>query len=776
MSTKTIYKRIALVAVASLGAGVLSVAPANAAVPATAVPTATSTSISVAVGSVASTTIKMASPDLISDSFTLTAALVADSFPVDAATPAAATANTSTKFVLNSVGATSPFLVAGTTSASGKAVVADTSAGVITATGDVAGNSSSTDSIIGTFSFTPDKPGIYVFSLTSNASTPGVGKITVYAGYSANATYANKAFPTQGSNITTGWSGVAGGQATVRITGMAASTTYFVTADTGGIVSGTGSNPSGRVPVAATVTNTNGTNLSGGFNFVTSAGVTTSDYMDIKVTDTGSPATTTVSVKTVNPTTGAASTFAAATVTWGAAAVVSAQYSKVILNAGTANDGSVDTTSKTVTNAIGTQRFSIQIVLNDQYNVASTALKSVSASITGPGLIGMADTNNGAVIATGRSLSVTTLANLASVSIWGDGTSGTTVVTLSSGTVALGTKTVTFTGAATKATATQNNFVAKAATQLGRTPLTTYADITTFTATSTASNAAAFTVDVTDANDNAVTGSTYKIVSSDSTKIVAGTCAELTVGPDAAPGTWECSVSGAVAAASGASATVTFSVYSPATKLYDIVAAPLTFTVGGAMATLAVTLDKESYGAADRMILSAVAKDSSGNAAFDGQAPYQKIGSNKSVVTLPVPADTRIVNGKTATSATSATGLFAPVTSGSFTISGLTGGTATAPTGAAYSVTATVAADTATSDIAQAAADAAAEATDAANAATDAANAAAEAADAATAAAQDAADAVAALSTQVAELIGDLRKQITSLTNLVIKIQKKVKA
>jgi hypothetical protein len=77
---------------------------------------------------------------------------------------------------------------------------------------------------------------------------------------------------------------------------------------------------------------------------------------------------------------------------------------------------------------------------------------------------------------------------------------------------------------------------------------------------------------------------------------------------------------------------------------------------------------------------------------------------------------------------------------------------------------------------AQAAADAAAEATDAANAATDAANAAAEAADAATAAAQDAADAVAALSAQVASLISGLKAQLTALTNLVIKIQKKVKA
>jgi hypothetical protein len=76
----------------------------------------------------------------------------------------------------------------------------------------------------------------------------------------------------------------------------------------------------------------------------------------------------------------------------------------------------------------------------------------------------------------------------------------------------------------------------------------------------------------------------------------------------------------------------------------------------------------------------------------------------------------------------------------------------------------------------QAAVDAAAEATDAANAATDAANAAAEAADAATAAAQDAADAVAALSASVAEMMSALRKQITSLTNIIVKIQKKVKA
>jgi hypothetical protein len=103
-------------------------------------------------------------------------------------------------------------------------------------------------------------------------------------------------------------------------------------------------------------------------------------------------------------------------------------------------------------------------------------------------------------------------------------------------------------------------------------------------------------------------------------------------------------------------------------------------------------------------------------------------------------------------------------------------GAAFAPAGINSASATVVGAPSAAEANAQAATDAAAEATDAANAATDAANAAAEAADAATAAAQDAADAVAALSTQVGEMIDALKKQITALTNLVIKIQKKVKA
>jgi len=123
--------------------------------------------------------------------------------------------------------------------------------------------------------------------------------------------------------------------------------------------------------------------------------------------------------------------------------------------------------------------------------------------------------------------------------------------------------------------------------------------------------------------------------------------------------------------------------------------------------------------------------------------------------------------------------LYLPAVAGNVTATWTLAGSATAAAGA---IDKTIGGTTAAITIAvanpgvDAATDAANEATDAANAATDAALAAADAADAATAAAQDASDAVAALSATVAKLVASLKAQITSLTNLVIKIQKKVKA
>jgi len=147
--------------------------------------------------------------------------------------------------------------------------------------------------------------------------------------------------------------------------------------------------------------------------------------------------------------------------------------------------------------------------------------------------------------------------------------------------------------------------------------------------------------------------------------------------------------------------------------------------------------------------------------------PAAAAGTNAAGQTCALAGNVDCASGATAAEA------FTAYTAGTTLVREEGVGASLAPAGVSK---ATVEVTDAASSNASAAADAAAEATDAANAATDAANAAAEAADAATAAAQDAADAVAALSAQVASLISGLKSQLTALTNLVIKIQKKVKA
>jgi hypothetical protein len=182
-------------------------------------------------------------------------------------------------------------------------------------------------------------------------------------------------------------------------------------------------------------------------------------------------------------------------------------------------------------------------------------------------------------------------------------------------------------------------------------------------------------------------------------------------------------------------------------------------------ATFTVTLDQSSYAPGDAMKITVTAKDADGNLVADGD--YDLIGAIKYSKGFQASAnfDALVDTTLTLAGGVATATAYAPANEGDFVITytdQISGddvdvkGTVSGSTGAAL--------------------DAANEATDAANAATDAANAAAEAADAATAAAQDAQAAVAALATSVASLIAGIKAQITTLTNLVIKIQKKVRA
>jgi hypothetical protein len=253
---------------------------------------------------------------------------------------------------------------------------------------------------------------------------------------------------------------------------------------------------------------------------------------------------------------------------------------------------------------------------------------------------------------------------------------------------------VKFAGTATKVAVSQKQFIAKAGTQLGLTPAVT----NTTGNWSTSANTPAFQVSLTDSLGNApMAGSTVKMTSSDATVIVVGTCAELTtVGAPAATnpiaaGTFDCSVSGATAAVSGKTATVTFSVYNSTTAAYDILGTPITFTIGGAIDKCAITTDKTSYDPGAGVNLTATCTDSAGNKAYDGQTPYVAISSNKTFGGTMPTTSTQISNGKTSTTgSTGVAGLYAPSVVGAVAISGKAAVTDDAPTGTAFSVALTV--------------------------------------------------------------------------------------
>ncbi len=391
---------------------------------------------------------------------------------------------------------------------------------------------------------------------------------------------------------------------------------------------------------------------------------------------------------------------------------------------------------------------------------ATTTGESYTATIAGPGLLsGQANDGNLDVNAVGRAITVKAGDVVA---IYSDGASGVATITISSAAGrTLATETVTFYGDATTATATVVRPVIKAT-----------------------SGQNAILVNLFDAAGTRVTeATTFYVTSSDTTKISGAYTATSSITYNSTNGTLGAGYLIPLTGVAAGTANVTVGTKSSATATTGVNAPAVSVRVGSLTpASVTVSLDKSSYVPGEKATITVALADSSGLDLVTDET-YTAIfatGGIKSNYTLG--------NGSATISSTDVLAytsggdkyeVFMPVTEGDVTFSWTTGSTnAAANTGLALanqakagSITVTVA-----SQASAAATDAANEATDAANAATDAALAAADAADAATAAAQDASDAVAALSASVSKLISQLRAQITSLTNLVIKIQKKVRA
>ncbi len=383
------------------------------------------------------------------------------------------------------------------------------------------------------------------------------------------------------------------------------------------------------------------------------------------------------------------------------------------------------------------------------YNANGNATpESVTATITGAGLLSFGGIS-------GASLTIAADGD-DDISVLANGTAGVATINISTTSATFAPKTVTFYAKAAK---TLTAAVYNPVLQVG-------------------SNSQAVAVTAVDANGTNWAGAAYIVASSATDALVGGSATTpVACSYNSTYKTHFCPVS------TKATGTAKFKVIDASTVAAATATSnEVTVTVSNSAPTsVKLAFDKATYAPYEKAyitvtVLGADGKPLQGQTyanlfATGGISSTQGFGSGSDTLTAVSVATDAASSATTPTTAGAKTYTVYMPAQGTVKITA-TGGTSLAASG---QVEVSASADIVNSSV-DAATDAANEATDAANAATDAALAAADAADAATAAAQDASDAVAALSASVSKLISQLRAQITSLTNLVIKIQKKVKA
>ncbi len=649
MSTKTTFKRIALVAVAALGFGVMSVAPSSAVVAGDSITLSASTT-TITTGSAASVTLTTAGYfGAASDSITVTAAL--KTYP---STATVGQITSAAGIVFSDIDTATAYAGG---SAGGSSVTNSTTTSVV----GVAGAAPKLVSTRSKLTVSPTLVGTYTYTLTPSGAATNVAAVT--------------------------W--------TVVVVAKAKAT-------------------------AATVGNTAGSTLVYGPAYVYNDGTNGRDsqggiYADPTATST------------------------AALVTAGGLAC----YGPL---------------------GYGNPCLVGRVVLSNGATAAGAGLTSAEAEaltykVTGPGTVRLQgnDTSfSNALTAGGTQETTETTANggvgtpgslTKSFVLMTTGPSGVVTLTISSGTTAIATVSMTVYGDPATITPTVVNNPIVAA----------------------ASNTGTITAIVKDSAGQLVKGATVYAVSD---TVAAISNSYTSCGTTSATGAVTCNLT-AVAAGT---ANITLTTNASATATGGASSAPVAVRVSDGVATkVAYTFDKDTYAPGETAKITATVSNAAGVLPAGTYTVLSSAGvtANYTVAGLPAATVLAVLNTGAATyTVTIPTGI-----TGDLQLAG----TASATTIAATFGKATVV--NAAQEAANAAVDAAAEAIDAANAATDAANAAAEAADAATAAAQDAADAVAALSVAVTAQIDALkaqndalRKQLIALTNLIIKIQKKVKA
>ena len=464
MSTKTSFKRIALVAVTALGAGVLSVAPASAAFTSqtfTAVVTSTPAAATNTTPGAAGTAITL---DL-------------KTTPVGGAAGAAVT-QTATYQLLDPNGTDVTSSVTFGTNQTTIANLTKSNVANVYTLGIGIGLTAAAHTI-GTATFTPAMGGQYLLKVSTTA-------ITVTDAHTAltDSTISTMFVSGAGANV----SATGKGTSTIgAVTGGIAKIDFCMAAHTTGAVYNLTSAGVGVIQTVAQGTTTVGAptlaGIAGASDFTqgaraTAAGATLECALATVASTVAG--TQTLTWTAISASTGAPTAVATATVTWGAAVVtgtVSAGNSTSIISTDIATPF-VGTTDATISapktaNALAA---TIKVILNDtQSTPAAIASKAVTATISGSGLLG-GSTGTGTTLAytdatiagtIGRSITVNTDAlGQAFFGVFADGSSGKGTITISQGTTVLATETVTFYGdvASFKATVKRNVAASGAAT------------------------------------------------------------------------------------------------------------------------------------------------------------------------------------------------------------------------------------------------------------------------------------------------------------------------
>jgi hypothetical protein len=427
---KTIsLKKVAAVAVASLGFGLLSVVPANAA---NSTPTVGTASQYAAVGASATSTVGV--------TIVTTSSTTIDSGSTVTITskPTGSTVTLADRDGGFSTATTAAFATTGATT--GVAAAVATSDGAVTGTATSAGAS-----VLGTITLIPDVAGTYVITVLSHSSTTATATI-----YAAGLAYA-LGDGTAVTPATTG-NGIAGpaNTVTVNATTNASNTRALVTVSGAGATINSNAGTALVAGATSTIVASGGTSVAIIINTPTAGTVTVSQFYE-------SGNGTGIYAATASKT---------ATITVGAAALngtISVANSTSIRDTTIASDNAAHGASSDESNALVATASTtleaavIKVILKDTLTNVMPDATSISATVTGPGLLAIGTTQQTAAV--GRAVSSSTLASgtgTAFISVYPDGTSGVATITISSGTTVVAAETITFYGAAAKYTATVN--------------------------------------------------------------------------------------------------------------------------------------------------------------------------------------------------------------------------------------------------------------------------------------------------------------------------------